>query len=132
MSVQEYETRSGWLTFAAIIMFAVAFIRIIAAISYFDDSQEVANLTAGLFGDSLWAWGVWDLCIAALALFGGWSLLTGGGFGRTVGYIWGVVVIVNGFAVIQLAPWYSAASITLAVLVIYGLATTAGWRAGEV
>jgi hypothetical protein len=132
VSVQEYETRSGWLTFAAIIMFAVGFVRIIAAISYFDDSQDVANLTAGLFGDSLWAWGVWDLCIAALALFGGWSLLTGGGFGRVVGYIWAIVVMVNGFTVIEHAPWYSAFSITLAVLVIYGLATTSGWRAEEV
>jgi hypothetical protein len=131
LSTQDYDTRSGWLTFAAIIMFSVAFIRIISAISYFDDSNDVANLTAGLFGDSLWAWGVWDLCIAALALFGGWSLLTGGGFGRVVGYIWGVVVIVNGFAVIEHAPWYAAGSITLAVLVIYGLSTTSGWRAEE-
>ena len=124
MSTQAYDRRSGWVTFAAMIMFAVAFARIISAIAYFDDSNDVANLTRGLFGDSLWAWGIWDLCISALALFAGWSLLSNGGYGRVVGYIWGVVVLVNGFLVLGAAPWYGAIAITLAALVIYGLATS--------
>jgi hypothetical protein len=133
MSVQEYDdARSGWLTFAAMLMFAVGFVRIVSAIRYFDDGQEINNLTAGLFGDSLWAWGIWDLCVAALALFAGVSLLSGGGYGRVVGYIWGVLVIVQGFLIIQQAPWYGAGAITVAILVIYGLATTSGWRAAEV
>ena len=125
MSTQEYGSdRSGWVTFAAIVMLAVGFVRIIAAIRYFDDSSDIANLSGGLFGDTLWAWGIWDLCIAALALFAGWSLLSNGPFGRVVGYIWGVVVIVNGFAIIGLAPWYGAGAIALGVLVIYGLASS--------
>ena len=133
MSTQEYdEARSGWLTFAAVLMLAVGFVRIISAIRYFDDGQEINDLSAGLFGDSLWAWGVWDLCVSALALFGGWSLLSGGGFGRVVGYVWGVLVIVQGFLILEHAPWYGAAGITLAVLVVYGLASTSGWRAAEV
>lgn len=121
---QVYEERTGWVTFAAIVMFAVGFARIISAISFFDNSSDVANLTAGLWGDSLWAWGVWDLCISGLALIAGWSLLGDGGFGRVLAYIWAVVVIVNGFMILGVAPWYAAFAITLAVLVIYGLATT--------
>jgi hypothetical protein len=133
MSVQEHDdARSGWLTFAAILMFAVGFVRIVSAIRYFDDGQEINNLSAGLFGDSLWAWGIWDLCVAALALLGGFSLLTGGGLGRVVAYIWGVLVIVQGFLIIEHAPWYGAAAIALAVLVIYGLSSTSGWRATAV
>ena len=124
MSTEAYETRSGWVTFAAIVLFAVGFARIFSAISYFADSSDIANLTAGVFGDNLWAWGLWDLCIAALALFAGWSLLNNGGFGRFVGYLWGVVVIVNGLLIIDQVPWYAATAITLAVLVIYGLATS--------
>jgi hypothetical protein len=131
MATQEYEDRSGWLTFAAVLMFAVALVRIVSAIRYFDDGQEITNLTSGLFGDSLWAWGVWDLCIALLALFAGWSLLTGGGFGRAVAYVWGVVVIFQGFLLIEHAPWFGAAAITIAALVIYAVSVTAGWRAGE-
>lgn len=124
MSTQSYTPRTGWVTFAAIVMLAVGLARIISAITYFDDSSDVANLTAGLFGDNLWAWGVWDLCIAALALFAGWSLLSNGGFGRVVGYVWAVVAMVNGLIVIGVAPWYAAAVIALAALVVYGLATS--------
>jgi hypothetical protein len=124
LSTEAYERRSGWVTFAAIVLFAVGVARIISAISYFADSSDVANLTAGVFGDNLWAWGLWDLCIAALALFAGWSLLNNGGYGRFVGYLWGVVVIVNGLIIIDQVPWYAATAILLAVLVIYGLATS--------
>ena len=124
MSTSAYGMRSGWVTFAAIVMFAVGFARIISAIVYFDDSSDIANLTAGLFGDSLWAWGLWDLVIAALALLAGWSLLGNATYGRVVAYVWAVVLIVNCFMIFQLAPWYAAAAIGLATLVIYGLAVS--------
>jgi hypothetical protein len=112
------------VTFAAIVMFSVAFFRIISAFAYFNNSSEVANLTAGIFGNTLWMWGIWDLVIAALALFAGISLLSDGGFGRVMAYIWAVVAIVNSFAIISNAPWYGALTIGLAVLVVYGLATS--------
>ena len=125
MSTQAYDDRgSGWIEFAAYVMFAVGFFRIISAIGYFDNSSEVANLTAGLFGHTLWIWGVWDLIIAALAILAGLSLLGGGGFGRVLGYIWGIFVIVQGFVIIGLAPWYAALAITLGVLVMYALASS--------
>jgi len=128
MSTQAgYDRRPGWLTFAAIVMFSVGLLRIISAISYFSDSRKVNDLTGGLFGDDIWAWGIWDLCIAALALFAGYSLLGGGGFGRFVGYIWAIVLIVESFLIIGLAPWYAAGAIGLATLVIYGLSVASDW-----
>jgi len=123
-AADDYDRRSGWLEFAAIVMFAVGFFRIISAIGYFADSTQISDITGGLFRGNTWAWGVWDLLIAALALFAGSSILAGGGFGRVVGYIFGVLVIVQGFAVIGLAPWYAAFSIVLGVLVVYGLAAS--------
>lgn len=124
MSTQTYRLSSGWVSFAAIVMFSVGFLRLISGISYLSDSHKVNDFTAGLFGDNLWAWGLWDLAIAALALYAGYSLLSGGEFGRIVAYIWGIVVIVNSFLIIGIAPWFAAASITLGALVIYGLAST--------
>src|SRR5262245_20657530 len=115
---------SGWLGFAAVIMFAVAFFRIISAIAYFADSRKLNDLTNGLFSDHTWAWGAWDLLIATAAIFAGMSLLRNGGFGRVLGYIWGVLVIVQSFAIIGLTPWYAVAMITLGTLVVYGLAAT--------
>ena len=110
---------SGWLTFAAIMMYAVGFLRIISGISY------LAN------GDNMWAWGIWDLGIAALAIYAAYSLLSGGEFGRIVAYLWAILVIVNGFLILGQAPWYGAAAITLAGLVVYGLATTRSRPAGS-
>jgi hypothetical protein len=125
MSTDVYEGRgSGWLEFAGILLLAVGFFRIISAIAYFADSRKLNDLTNGLFSSHTWAWGLWDLGIAALAIMAGFSLFTNGGFGRVVAYIWAVLVIVQSFTIINLAPWYGALSIAVAGLVVYGLSTT--------
>ena len=124
MSTESYGVRSGWVTFAAVVMFAIAFARIITAFTYFDDSNDVNTLAGSIFGDDLWTAGIWDLAIAAFALFAGYSLLGGGGFGRVVAYIWAVLVIVQAFLTMGVAPWWSVTMIGLASGVIYGLAKT--------
>jgi len=115
---------SGWTTFAAIVLYAVGFFRIISGISYLVNSHKVNNFSFGLFGDNMWVWGLWDLGIAALAIYAAYSLLEGGEFGRIVAYIWAILVIVNGFLILAYAPWYGAIAITIAGLIVYGLATT--------
>ena len=125
MSTDVYEGRgSGWLEFAGVVLLAVGFFRIISAIAYFADSRKLNDLTNGLFSSHTWAWGLWDLGIAAVAIMAGFSLFTNGGFGRVVAYIWAVLVIVQSFTIINLAPWYGALSIAVAGLVVYGLSTT--------
>jgi hypothetical protein len=125
MSTTAYAPRrTGWLTFAAVVLFAVAGLRLISGIAYIADSIKVADVSNGLFGDDLFWWGLWDLGIAALAGFAGWSLLSNNPFGRIVGYVWAVVVIIQSFLIITWAPWYAAGMIVLALLVIYALATT--------
>ena len=127
MSTQALESRrSGWLEFAAVVLFAIGFFRIISAITYFANSYKLNNLTNGLFSSHNWAWGVWDLLIATAAIIAGMSVLANGEFGRVFGYIAGVLVIVQGFAVINIAPWYGATAIVVGVLVVYGLAATPG------
>ena len=130
MSTQAYSglNRPGWLTFAAVVMFAVGFLRVISAIYYFADSNRVANVSAGALGDNLFLWGLWDLVVALLAFYAGYSLLSGNMFGRVVGSIWAIVTIVESFLLLQYAPWYGAATLTLAVLVIYALSSTSEWR----
>ncbi|MGH3135745.1 MAG: DUF7144 family membrane protein [Gaiellaceae bacterium] len=122
MSTQEVERLSGWGALAAVVMFSVGFLKIISGISYLADSHKVNDLTLGIFGDNLWAWGLWDLGIAIVALFAGYSLLVNGTFGKVVAYLWAVLVIVNSFLIIGVAPWFAAAMIALAVLVVYGVA----------
>jgi hypothetical protein len=120
--------RPGWLTFAAVVLFSVGFLRIISAIYYFADSTRINNLTVGAFGHHLFLWGLWDLLIAVLALSAGYSLLSGNTFGRVIGYTWAVLVIVQSFLVIQYAPWFGFATILLAILVIYALSVASDWK----
>ena len=122
--------RPGWLTFAAVVMFAVAGLRIISGIAYLADSNKVNDLTGGLFGDDIFWWGVWDLGIAALALFAGYSLLSGNTFGRVVGYVWAILVIIQSFLILSYAPWYGFAAMVLAILVIFALSSTSDYREG--
>jgi hypothetical protein len=123
------ERSSGWVTFAAVLMMAVGFFRIISAISYFANSVRVNNLTNGTFHHHMWAYGIWDLCIALFALLAASSLLSGGGFGRVVAYIWAVLVIVQSFLIMGQAPWFAIASIFVAVMVMIGLSSTSESRA---
>ena len=128
MSVQaEGARRPGWLTFAAMIMFAVCFTRTISGINYLAGGSQIADLTNSVFGDQLKVWGIWDLVLAALALFAGLSLLVGGGYGRVLGYIWAIWVIVQSFLIIGAAPWFAIAMIALATFVIYGLSASSEW-----
>ena len=45
--------RPGWLTFAAVVMFAIGVERGISAIYYFVDSARVADVRQGAFGGHL-------------------------------------------------------------------------------
>jgi len=122
--MQAYANRTGWIMLAAIVMFAVGFFRIISGISYLASSHRVNLYTGNLFGGQLWVWGIWDLVIAGLAIWAAYSLLGGGEYGRIATYVWAVLVIVNSFVQIDYSPWFAVAMITLAVFVIYGLAST--------
>jgi len=122
--MQAYASRTGWIMLAAIVMFSVGVYRVLSGVSYLADSHKINDFTAGFFGDNMWAWGLWDLGIAAVAIWAAFSLLSGGEFGRVIAYIWAILVIVNSFLIIGIAPWFAAAMITLAVLVVYGLAST--------
>jgi hypothetical protein len=47
-------------------------------------------------------WGIWELVIAGLGFWAGSSLLRGNSFGRVIGYIWAIVVIVENFTSLRM------------------------------
>src|SRR6266513_2061017 len=91
-------SRTGWLTFAAVVMISVGCLRVISAIYYFADSSRVNDVSTGAFAHHLVVWGIWDLLIAALA-------------------------IVQSFLILAADPWFGFAALLIAILVVYGLAT---------
>jgi hypothetical protein len=119
--------RPGWLTFAAVVMFAVGVMQAISGIYFLSNSTRIADVSGGAFGDHIVALGIWELVIAALSLAGGYSLLSGQTFGRVIGYLWASLVVVESFLLFRSAPWYAFGALLLGVLVIYALSTTSGW-----
>jgi hypothetical protein len=119
--------RPGWLTFAAVVMFAVGVMQFIASIYYFENSNRINDLTGGAFGHHAWIWGVWSLVVAALGISGGYSLLGGYTYGRVIAYLWAGFAIVENLLIVREAPWSGFLGIALAVLVIYAVADTSGW-----
>jgi hypothetical protein len=111
----------GWIEFAAVVMFSVGLLRIITAIDAFSNHHRIVNLKHGLFGNQLWVWGAWDLVIAGLAFAVGVSILRGGRLGRVGGYVWGIVVIVQSFTLLNRAPTYGTLSLVLGGLVVYAI-----------
>jgi hypothetical protein len=116
--------RPGWVTFAVVVMFAVAFARIVSGLNLFSGGNQISDLTNSLYGEHLWVWGLWDLVIAVLALFAGISLLSNGRFGRAVAYVWAIVLLFQSLLILTEAPWYAIAAIFLAALVVGGLAAS--------
>jgi hypothetical protein len=133
MTTQAYSAlrRPGWLTFAAVVMISVGILRVISALYYFAHSSRINDVGTGAFSNHLFLWGLWDLVIAALAIWAGYSLLNGDMFGRVVAYLWAGLVIIEGFLMLGVAPWFSFAAILLAVLVIYAVSVTADYRAPD-
>jgi hypothetical protein len=123
--------RPGWLTFAAVVMITVGILRVISAIYYFAHSARInQSIQFGAFADHLFLWGIWDLIIAVLAIWAGYSLLSGNTFGRVIGYVWAMLVIIQSFMIIQIDPWFATGMLVLASLVIYALAVTVAYRGG--
>jgi hypothetical protein len=104
-------------------MFAVGVFRIIAAIARFFHSSKV-NDFSGLFAGHEWGWGIFDLVIAALALFAAFSLARGGRYGRLFAYAWAVLAMINAFMIIEFVPTYAVTTIALAALVLYAMLVT--------
>ena len=124
--------RSGWLTFAGVIMIIAGIMRVLDAIWAFRYSgTPVDSLHSALFGSSLTTYGVIWLIVGAILIVAGLLVMgvlsLGPSVTRDVGRWIGVVAaaIAAWTAVSWLAyyPVWSLIYIGLSVLVIYGLIT---------
>src|SRR5215210_4661937 len=111
--------RPDLVTFAAIIMFTLGGFHVLLAISEFANSTWVlSRIDIQLFIPILIIWGVIDLIIGAIALYAGFSILSGGTFGWLMGVAFACVGIIRWLFYI---PVLAIAIIALDVLIIYGL-----------
>jgi hypothetical protein len=114
--------RPGLITFAAVMMFALGGFHVLLAISEFASSTWVlGRLDIVLVVEILIFWGIIDLIIGLIALFGGVSIFRGGDFGWLVGFVFATVGIIRWLFYIPVSPVLAVVIVALNGLVIYGL-----------
>jgi hypothetical protein len=116
---------SGWITFAGVMIFVVAFLNIIDGIAAISKSNFFVGNANYILSD-LRTWGWVTLIIGVIELFVAFGIWAGNQLARWTGI---VVVSLNMIAQLMFIPAYpfwSLAIFTLDVLVLYGLAAYGG------
>jgi hypothetical protein len=122
--------RSGWLTFAAVVLIVAGIMRVLDAIWAFRyNGAVVDNLHDAIFGHSLTTYGWIWLIVGAILIVAGFIVLnpTGGvtwEIARWVGIFAAAIGAITAISWMPYYPIWSLLYIFIAVMVIYGLATT--------
>ena len=118
--------RSGWLTYAAVIMFIAAGLSAIWAINLWADAAWVSDVSNGILGGQKWLWGFLDIAMAIVFVYAGKSLLEGNDFGRWVAVIVASIGILRWFYWMPFAPFLALTIIAIFFLVLYAVLVTWG------
>ena len=115
------ETDSGWLVFAAMMMFGLGTFALLAATADLVNSSWIQDYS--LFGDRLdWFWyGFFDLLVAIGSFYAGWAILTGRVGGYVLGLLFATLSAGRWFLLIPKAPVWSITMVVVWILVIYAL-----------
>ena len=115
------EQRSGWVTFAGVMLLLVGTLNVIYGIAAIGDSSFFVNDTRYIFGN-LNTWGWITLIIGVLQLFAAFSLWSGGLYGRIVGIGVSSLSALAALLSIPAYPFWSLAIFALDVVIIYQIA----------
>ena len=123
--------RSGWLTYAAVMMFIAAGLYVLWAINLWADAAWLADISDGILGDQRWLWGLFDAAMAVLFVFAGKSLLDGRSFGRWVAVVAASIGILRWFYWMAFTPFLSLTILVMMFLVLYAVLVTWGDEAAS-
>ena len=112
---------TGRVVFAGVLLLMVGFVNIIYGFGALDDANYFVGDTRYIL-DNLNTLG-WVLIIVGLIqLTGGFSLLSGNAYGRTIGIIGGSLGAISALLSIGGAyPWWSLAIFALCIYVVHGI-----------
>jgi hypothetical protein len=118
---------TGWLAFAGAVLVVSGAFKIFDALWAFQYDDEISDeVQTVLFENDLQAWGwVW-LVVGIVLVLAGFAVVSGAEWARWVG------IVVASLAAIAFLPWiyyqplWTILSVSLAVMVIYALATYGG------
>ena len=121
--------RSGWVTFAVVMLTIVGILNVIYGIGAIDDSSFFAHNTQYLVSDtSLNTYGWVTLILGVLQIVAAVSIWQGGAFGQFFGILVAGLSMVGALLSLPAYPFWSLAVFAVDVLIIYGLAAYGGQR----
>jgi hypothetical protein len=120
--VMRQESRvTGWWVFAGILLAIAGVLNVIWGIAAIGDSKFFTQNATYIFsGLNTWGWIV--LIIGVIQLIAGFSLFSGGGFGRWIGIIAAALGAFGALLSIPAYPFWSLCLFALAIIILYELA----------
>jgi hypothetical protein len=117
-----YEQRSGWVTFAGVMLLIVGVLNVIYGIAAIGNSSFFVNDSRYIFS-GLNGWGWITLIIGVFQLFAAFSLWSGGLYGRIVGIAAAGLSAIGALLAIPAYPFWSLAVFALDIVIIHQIAT---------
>jgi hypothetical protein len=120
--IRMYEERSGWVTFAGVMLLIAGVLNIIYGIAAIGDSSFfLANTRYILSNLNTWGWVT--LVLGLFQLFAAFSLWSGGLYGRIVGILAASLSAIVALLSIPAYPLWSLALFAIDIVIIHQIAT---------
>jgi len=116
------EQRSGWVTFAGVMLLLVGTLNVIYGIAAIGNSSFFVNDTRFIFG-GLNSWGWIILVIGVLQFFAAFSLWSGGLYGRVIGLAAAGISAIGALLSIPAYPFWSLAVFAVDIVIMHQIAT---------
>jgi hypothetical protein len=117
-----HEQRSGWVTFAGVLLLIVGVLNVIYGIAAIGDSSFFINNSKYILSN-LHTWGWISLILGVLQLFAAFSLWAGGLYGRIVGIGAAGLSAIGALLSIPAYPFWSLAIFAIDIVIIHQIAT---------
>jgi hypothetical protein len=125
-----YEQRSGWVTFAGVMLLLVGVLNVIYGIAAIGNANFFINDTKYIFSN-LSTWGWVTLVIGVFQFFAAFSLWSGGLYGRVVGIAAASLSAIAALLSIPAYPFWSLAVFAVDIVIIHQIATRGTEGRGE-
>ena len=112
---------NGWWVFAAILLIISGSLNLIWGIAAIGNSSFFVGNAHYVLG-SLRNWGWVTVILGGLELLAGFSLFSGGGFGRWMGILAATLTSISALLTIPAYPFWSLCVFSVAIIIIYELA----------
>ena len=112
---------TGWWVFAGILLLVAGVLNIIWGIGAISDAKFFVAGQKYIFG-SLHTWGWVTLILGVIELIAGFSLFSGGGFGRWLGILAAALAAISALLSIPAYPFWSLCVFALSLIILYELA----------